>query len=61
MDENGDKRLQYHEFKEGLLAAGDLDVDEDMLDACFKEIDTAGDGVINFEEFLVALRVSFLF
>ena len=32
MDENGDKRLQYHEFKEGLLVAGDLDVEESMLD-----------------------------
>lgn len=56
MDENGDKRLQFHEFKEGLDVLGSP-VDEGNLRVCFDEMDPSGDGCVNFDEFLIALRV----
>ena len=57
MDENGDKRIQFHEFTTALEENG-VSVNEVTASACFDEMDREGNGVVNFDEFLIALRVS---
>ena len=57
LDQNGDKKLDLLEFQEALQDYG-IDVDKATQKACFQEMDRNGNGVVNFDEFLIALRVS---
>lgn len=57
MDDDGDWVITREEFMEGLSDYGIKISEEDCAELC-KTFDKDGDGKINFDEFLVALRVS---
>ena len=60
IDENGDKKLDFDEFQQALQDHG-IEVDGDTQKECFDEMDIENTGVVNFDEFLIALRVSVTF
>uniref|UniRef100_A0A0N5AV72 Calcyphosin-like protein n=1 Tax=Syphacia muris TaxID=451379 RepID=A0A0N5AV72_9BILA len=55
MDDNGNKKLSYDEFKKGLTDFG-VAMDESEVMETFKRFDKDNSGNINFEEFLIAIR-----
>lgn len=52
---DGNKRIERHEFETGLREAG-IDLSREELSALFIVFDKNGDGIINFDEFLVTVR-----
>ena len=56
LDENGDKRIDFAEFESTLNDHG-VDADSATKRQCFDEIDLDGSNAINFDEFLIAMRV----
>lgn len=60
MDDDGNKQLNEEEFIKGLHDQG-LPVTEEEAKEIFEIFDTDGSGGINVDEFLVALRVRFIF
>ncbi|XP_023212059.1 calcyphosin-like protein [Centruroides sculpturatus] len=57
MDDNRDKKLDKAEFEKGLHDYG-VNLEHDDVDALFSEFDKGGSGTIDFNEFLLSLRVS---
>jgi len=57
MDDDGNKKLNFEEFKTGLEETG-LELSENEVDEVFKKFDTDEDANISVEEFLVGIRVS---
>jgi Ca2+-binding EF-hand superfamily protein len=58
MDDDKNKRLSYEEFRKGINEYG-LGFNKDEISALFKQFDHDGSGSIDFEEFLIKLRVYF--
>ena len=56
LDQNKDKKLDFTEFQEGLKECG-IEVSAAVARECFDRIDSDRSGTINFDEFLIALRV----
>lgn len=55
MDNNGDKRFDREEFKQGLRENGH-NLSNDEFNRIFQHFDRNGDGVINFDEFMRGIR-----
>lgn len=60
MDDDGSHSLNKEEFSKGIRETG-LHLSEDDTDKLFGAFDKDGGGTINYEEFLVAIRVSYIF
>jgi Ca2+-binding protein (EF-Hand superfamily) len=58
MDKNGNHKLELKEFEKGLAAFGFFPKKVD-LQALLKYYDKNGDGAIDFDEFLTAIRYNF--
>ena len=56
LDENGDKRIDFAEFESTLDDHG-VNVDTATKRQCFDKMDLDGSGAVNFDEFLIAMRV----
>ena len=56
MDDDGNKSIDFKEFKKGLRDYG-VDIDPDEVQEMFGAFDKDGSGTIDFDEFLVNLRV----
>ena len=56
-DDDGNKKLNLEEFKKGLHDYGVTGVSAAEIEELFNMFDTDNSGTINFDEFLVALRV----
>ena len=57
MDDNGNKNLDFGEFKKGLHDYG-VEVSDEDAKGMFHAFDKDGNGSIDFTEFLENLRVS---
>lgn len=57
MDEDGNKNLNLQELSDGLKEYG-LELSADEISAMFQQLDSDGSGNVNFDEFIVAVRVS---
>ena len=57
MDENGNKKLDVDDFRWGLMDYG-VNVTKEEATEILNHFDRNGDGNVNFDEFLVCLRVS---
>ncbi|XP_020291815.1 calcyphosin-like protein [Pseudomyrmex gracilis] len=55
MDEDGNKKLNLEEFKQG-LEESELELSEDEINNIFQKFDTDNDGNVSVDEFLVGLR-----
>lgn len=60
MDDDGNKKLDIREFKKGLRDYG-VDIDPDEVQEMFDAFDKDHSGSIDFDEFLVRLRVHLLY
>ena len=58
MDDDGSKSIDFKEFKKGLRDYG-VDIDPGEVQEMFAAFDKDGSGVIDFDEFLVNLRVGY--
>ena len=56
-DDDGSKSLDKNEFRNGIRDYG-IVLDRDVVDAAFETLDKDKSGKLDFDEFLVALRVS---
>ena len=56
IDDDGNRKLEFSEFCKGL---GDYGIDLNKVDekTIFEQLDKDSSGTIDFEEFLIALRV----
>ena len=59
IDQNKDNKIDFQEFQGALHHEG-IFVETDVEHECFNAIDQDGTGFLNFDEFLVALRVTFI-
>ena len=59
MDDDGNKTLNFDEFKKGITEYG-LGFNKDDIAEIFKKFDTDGSGSVDFDEFLIRLRVRFI-
>ena len=57
MDDDGNKKIDFKEFKKGLRDYG-VDIEPDEVQEMYAAFDKDGSGYIDFDEFLVNLRVS---
>ena len=57
MDENGNKKLECDDFRWGLMDYG-VSVTKEEATEILNHFDRNGDGRVDFDEFLVCLRVS---
>ncbi|KAJ8029031.1 Ovostatin [Holothuria leucospilota] len=57
MDDDGNKKLNYDEFKKGLHDYGCAITDDEAKELC-QAVDTNGDGSVDFDEFLSMIRVT---
>ncbi|OUC41602.1 EF hand [Trichinella nativa] len=57
MDDNRDRKLNFVEFQKGICDFG-AQLTKDEITALFNKFDTNNSGSIDFDEFLIALRVS---
>ncbi|ELT95363.1 hypothetical protein CAPTEDRAFT_222663 [Capitella teleta] len=55
IDQNGDKKLHFYEFDDAINEYG-IEADAATKQECFNEMDIEGNGVVSFDEFLIALR-----
>ena len=60
MDENGNKNLDVDDFRWGLMDYG-ISVSKDEAVEILTHFDKDKNGTVNFDEFLVTLRVSLFF
>lgn len=56
MDDNSNRTLDSEEFRKGLHDFG-VDSTDEEIDEVFKKFDKDGSGTIDFDEFLLTLRV----
>ncbi len=56
IDFNGDKKIDFREFQDALHDAG-VTANLATQKECFSDMDRDGSGTVNFDEFLIALRV----
>ena len=59
MDDDGNKKIDIKEFKKGLRDYG-VDIEPDEVLEMYNAFDKDGSGFIDFDEFLVNLRVSLI-
>lgn len=59
MDDKGDRKLDVDDFRWGLIDFG-IQISKSEAKQILHHFDRNGDGYVNFDEFLVAIRVSFL-
>lgn len=59
LDNDGNKKLNLEEFKNGMEQSG-LELSDDEINEVFKKFDTDDDGSVSIDEFLVGIRVSLL-
>jgi Ca2+-binding EF-hand superfamily protein len=59
MDDDRNRTLNFDEFKKGIVEYG-LGMSKDEITEIFKKFDTDNSGSIDFDEFLIKLRVSFV-
>lgn len=59
MDDDNNRALDLKEFLKGLNDYG-IPIDKEEATAVFQHFDRDGSGAIDFDEFLIALRVSAL-
>lgn len=57
MDDDGSKSLSKEEFSKGIRETG-LTLSDEDTEKLFSAFDKDGEGTINYDEFLVAIRVS---
>lgn len=57
MDDNNNRSLDFKEFIKGLNDYGVL-MEKDEATALFQQFDRDGSGTIDFDEFLITLRVN---
>ena len=57
MDDDGNRTIDFKEFKKGIADYG-LDIEDGEVRTMFTSFDRDGGGTIDFDEFLVSLRVS---
>jgi len=57
MDENGNRKLECDDFRWGLMDYG-VSVTKEEAAEVLNHFDKSGDGRVDFDEFLVTLRVS---
>lgn len=57
IDDDGNRSLNFAEFKKGIRDYG-LNLEPNVVQDMFKTFDRDGSGSIDFDEFLIALRVS---
>lgn len=57
MDDNENRSLDFKEFLKGLNDYGLL-IEKDEASALFQQFDRDGNGTIDFDEFLITLRVN---
>ena len=57
MDDDRSNSLNMDEFKKGIHDYG-VDMPKEEVQSMFNTIDKDGSGLIDFDEFLIALRVS---
>ena len=56
MDKDHSRKIDYHEFKQGLFHLGLTDLTEAEIRKLFSDFDTKKDGKIDYTEFVTALR-----
>lgn len=56
IDDDSSRKLEFSEFKKGVADYG-LTLTENEAKALFASLDTDGSGFVDYEEFLLALRV----
>lgn len=56
MDKDHSRKIDYHEFKQGLFKLGLTDLTEAEIRKLFNDFDTKQDGKIDFTEFVNALK-----
>jgi len=60
MDENGNRKLECDDFRWGLMDYG-VSVSKEEAAEILTHFDKNGDGCVDFGEFLVTLRVSYIY
>ncbi|CAG5114128.1 Oidioi.mRNA.OKI2018_I69.chr2.g8198.t1.cds [Oikopleura dioica] len=55
MDDDGNKKIDFQEFKRGLRDYG-VDLEPDEITEMYSRMDRDGSGSLDFDEFLIALR-----
>ena len=60
MDDDESRSLDYREFKKGIHDYGLTEMSDADIKKCFETFDKDGSGTIDFDEFLVNLRVSIM-
>ena len=58
MDDDGNRSIDFKEFEKGLREYGLTEFDKTAIKEVFDQFDRDGSGTIDFDEFLVKLRVS---
>ena len=58
MDDDGSKNLNFEEFYKGIVETG-LKCSEEECQKIMDKFDKDGNGTVNIDEFLIAIRVSF--
>ena len=59
MDDDGSKNLNFEEFYKGIVETG-LKCNEEECQKIMAKFDKDGNGTVNIDEFLIAIRVSLL-
>jgi Ca2+-binding EF-hand superfamily protein len=57
MDDDGNRSIDFKEFEKGLREYGLTEFDKAQIQQVFSKFDKDGSGSIDFDEFLVNLRV----
>ena len=60
MDDDSDLSLNIKEFKKGIHDYG-LIMEDNVMENLFQQLDKDNSGALSFDEFLTALRVSYMF
>lgn len=61
MDEDGNQKLNFDEFKAGIEETGLLvELNDDEINEIFQKFDVDEDGNISIDEFIAGIRVGFV-